>query len=278
MTVYADVLFLTNFVSAYIMLYLLGKIILKTKIKIWRLTLGGAVSAAMAAAVFILPLTKWQNGFIRLLSALLPIYIAFYDRKKQIIYQTVWLFVLSLIMVAIMIMLASFLIGGTGIWVRGGVVYVDLPHKIFIPAFAVSYIIAAVILRLFEKRSQRKLYIIEVSRNGIKITLTALFDSGNSLRDPMSGKCVSLIEWKYAKKLLRLDCDYSEIMTKASDLKLRAVPFKGAEGKRSIMFAFVADINISDAKIKTENTLLGIYNGSLSDKNEYNALLNSALL
>lgn len=278
MVIYADILFLINFVSAYIMLSLIGKFIVKSKIKIWRLCIASAVGGISAAIIFSWEIPIAISYFFRLLSALIMVFISFYEQKHHILSQILWLTALSGMMIAAMVMLTAVLGRTTGAIIRSGVVYFDLPQKVFIPLFVLSYILVTLFIKFLQRRRLKRLYIITVTYRGKKITVPALFDSGNLLREPVTGKAVSIIEWNRARELLDTECEFEELVENISDIKLWAVPYHSVGNKSGILLAFAADsLEIHEENRIVDNTLVGLYKGTLSDNNEYNALLNAAI-
>lgn len=279
MVIYADVLFLVNFISAYILLSLLGKFIIKSKIKIWRLCAAAAVGGIAAVIIFSREMPPAMSYLVRLLSAVIMVFTAFYEQKRQILNHIIWLVALSGMLIAAMVMLTMITRSAAGAVIKSGVVYFNLPYRIFLPMLALSYIAVTFFLKFMQIRRAKRLYTITITHSGKKITVTALFDSGNLLREPVTGKCVSLVEWNAAKQLFDEQCDYEELINHAGTMKLWAVPYHGVENRSGIIFAFLADsVVISEEHRVIEKTFIGLYSGRLSGNNEYNALLNSALL
>ena len=134
-------------------------------------------------------------------------------------------------------------------------------------------------MKIMRVRRAKQLYSITVTYNGKNISVTALFDSGNLLKEPVTGKGVSLIEWDIARALFDVDCSAEDIVKNVEGLKLYVVPYRTVGEKRGIIYAFCADsIEISDGNRLIVNALIGLYDGKLSEENEYNALLSAELI
>lgn len=279
MVIYADVLFLVNFVSAYMLLLLIGKLIIKSKVKILRLCIASFMGGAAAVVIFTLEISLALSYFLRIFSAFIMVFTAFFEQKRQIISQVLWLFAVSLMYISAMIFLTMLTGNTTGAVIKSGVVYFDMPHRIFLPLFVLSYITVTLLMKFLQYRRAKKCYIITISHIGRKVTVTALFDSGNRLREPVTGKCVSILEWDKAKELLGAEYEFSSLGEHAEEIKLWALPYRSVGNKSGIMPAFIAEkIEILEERKVIENTFIGICDIRLSVKNEYNALLNSALL
>lgn len=279
MVIYADVLFLANFISAYILLSLLGKFIVKSKIKIWRLCISSAVGAMTAVTIFTMDAPNGISYLIRALSAFIMVFISFYEKKRQILSELIWLAAVSAMLIAAMIILVMVTGRTVGAVVKSGVVYFDMPQKIFLPMLILSYVTVTLFMKITRARRAKQLYAVTVTHNGKNISVTALFDSGNLLREPVTGKGVSLVEWDTARKLFGVDCPVEDMVKNVDGIKLYVVPYRTVGEKRGIIYAFRADsIEIADGHRLIGNVLVGLYDGKLSEKNEYNALLSAELI
>ena len=127
-------------------------------------------------------------------------------------------------------------------------------------------------VKMFKNRKNKKYYILNVTHNDRTITVSALFDSGNLLKEPITGKYVSILEWETAKELFDIE-NYIE------DMKLWAVPFNSLGNSSDVLFAFLADeINIPEENKTIDKTFIGLYGSRLSNNEEYHALINAGLL
>ena len=279
MIVYADVLFLINFISSYIMLRLIERLILKRHLKPFRIIIAAAVGGIASVIVFCADIPSALLLPIKTLSAVIMVFTAFFTRGGHIPHTVLWLFALSGMTVAAAIMFAMLLGGATGVLVKCGTIYFDLPPGVFLPLFILSYAAAALFMKILQNRRAKRRYSVTISYGGKKITVPALFDSGNLLRDPLSGKSVSVLEWDKARELIGADYGYDALLEHTDDMIVRAVPYRGINGSDGIIYAFTADeMEIPEERKSAANILIGLYNGRLSPDGEYNALINSALL
>ena len=74
MIIYADVLFIINFITSYIILFILGKIIIKVKIKKIRLAISSVVGGVAAVVVFSLELPVLVMQIIRVVSSFFMVF------------------------------------------------------------------------------------------------------------------------------------------------------------------------------------------------------------
>lgn len=279
MVIYADVVFAVNFVSSYIMLYILGKVINRVKIRKKRLIAASVIGGIFAAVVFCTEIPVYFSYIIRIASVCLMIIISFFEQRKCVAAQLAWFTVMTCVMVFSMLALASVLKNAVGAVIKAGIVYIDIPLNIFIPAFILSYAIMILLVKAFKNRQNKRYYIMSVTHNDKTVTVTALFDSGNLLKEPITGKEVSLLEWDEAKKLFCAEYDFDDIEKHIEEMKLWVIPFHSVDNPSGILFAFLADgVVIEDAKKDVGRTFIGIYGGRLSKNEEYHALINAGLL
>ena len=106
--------------------------------------------------------------------------------------------------------------------------------------------------------------------HGRILRLRGLRDTGNSLRDPIFGKPVSLLH----RGLLEALCGTEEIL-------YYPVPYRSVGKENGLLPAFYADflqIETEDGSVlRTERPLLGVTKEPLSSKNEYDILLHPDL-
>lgn len=279
MVVYADTVFLINFVSAYIMLYILGLFINKTSPKKKRLLFASAAGGITATAIFCIEMPVFLTYVLRLMAVFLMLLITFFELRKHILNQFAWFLMLSGIITFSMVFIVSLASKPLQIVTKAGIIYFDIPPEIFLILLIISYLIMVLFIRMFKNRKNKKYYTMSVTHNDKTITVTALFDSGNLLKEPITGKYVSVLEWESVKKLFDLNCDFSEITNHAEEMKLWAVPFKSLGNQSGILFAFLADrIEIPEEKKCHEKSFVGIYDKPLSRNSEYHALINAGLL
>ena len=279
MVIYADVIFIINFISVYIMLYILGKVINKVRIRKKKLILASILGAAGAAVVFCIEISAALSWIIRILSVFAMIFISFFEQRKQLANQFLWFVLMSGIMIFSMILITAVIKNTVRVVIKSGIVYFDIPPKIFLFTFALSYFLMIFFVKVFKNRKNKKYYIMNVTHNDKTITVTALFDSGNLLKEPVTGKYVSIIEWDFVRKLFAAEYGFSEIIDHAEEMKLWVIPFNSLGNSSGTLFAFLADnITIPEEKKTIDKTFIGIYGGELSKNNEYHALINAGLL
>lgn len=111
-------------------------------------------------------------------------------------------------------------------------------------------------------------------RGNTRVHLTALRDSGNTLRDPVSGQAVVTVYWRAARALLPGDVRQEELAAPAAlALRLRAlsprlIPYR-AVGVEGLLLAIVCEITLNH---KTTTGLVAFSPTPVSDAGAYEAL------
>ncbi len=279
MVIYADEIFLINTVAAYILLYVLGACINKIKIRKRRLIFASIVNGITSVIIFTSEIPLYMSHLLRGLSVFTAIAISFFELRRQMLKQIIWFLFLSGIITCSMIFILSMFSGPVGMIIKSGTVYFDIPPLIFVISLVVSYVIMFLLIKMFKNRKNKRYYIMTLTHNDKTVTLTALFDSGNLLKEPITGKYVTIVEWEKVKELFGADYDFSDIEKYAEELKLWVVPFRTIGKPDGILYAFMADsLSIPEEKRTAKRAFIGIYDKKLSANREYSALLSADLI
>ena len=203
MTVYADVVFIANFISTTA-LFSGYSAVFGGVIKPLRLILSGAVSGAYAVceAVFLLP------HIMRIAVLFLLTAIAF-GRKEVLLNTARFALVAACIEVLFMLIMG---IMGQNAFITDGSVTVFCGGLVGIMVYFLSYPLLILIKLYAKKRAGEKH--AEFVINGQKITLRLLYDSGNLL--VYKGVSVAVISWDSIKDLFS-DMDFDEFLITSED-------------------------------------------------------------
>ena len=100
--------------------------------------------------------------------------------------------------------------------------------------------------RLLAVRARNEIYSVEIEYKSNKVNVQAIIDSGNYLREPISGIGVLLINCEYGKKLFN-DNEYDVLLNGTSSLPLpgmRLCPIQTASGKSELLCVKVDRIKL----------------------------------
>jgi stage II sporulation protein GA (sporulation sigma-E factor processing peptidase) len=203
---YVEDLLALNFMVNTFLLCLTARLAGRT-MKFSRLLAGGLLAALYSLVVF-LPAAEAAFSLAAKLAASLLI-TAFTFRPHRII---------ELLRLCGIFFLASFFLGGavfalhfissTPAVVRGGVFYLAPPKPgVILAGVLVTFSLVAGVWHFSErKRQQRDISFTLLVENGNgKVTVPAIVDTGNSLRDPFSGRPLCIVSYHALAPLLPLE-------------------------------------------------------------------------
>lgn len=291
MTIYIDVVLIENLIMNFIILLATG-IILKEKIKTVRLLLASLLGAVYSVISYMSILEIYSSMILKIILSIVIVYIAFNPQSIKKMWKDILLFYLT-----------SFVFGGAAF----ALIYIVKPQEIlmknglFLGTYALKTIMLGAIIAFIiiitaftivrTKITKKDMFCeVKIQINGKKIETTAMLDTGNLLKEPITNTPVIVVE-----HTLLYDCIPKEILNHLDELlggefdnipekikeeymaKLKFIPFSSL-GKQNGMLLGIKAENIIIKDTEKENIIVGIYNKSLTKRGEYRALLGIELL
>ncbi|MCD8239048.1 MAG: sigma-E processing peptidase SpoIIGA [Clostridiales bacterium] len=277
MTVYADILFLINFVMIFLILFFL-RMFFKRKKSLWFCVFSAALASIFYELVmFFKPLAVFRNaaGFEALV--FLTAFLAYLPKSLKEAVKDWGL-----------VNLTCFGLGGvcSGVYfcITSGVLSEQGNMRVSLPLLGAccvfSYILIRLGVKLYENRlvRGREYFEVEVILGGRKACFKALGDTGNVLRDPLNGRGVIVGELEALKEILPnwdvLKNDpwqYAE--RQRGKLNLSLVPFRSLGAKDGILLCFLPDEIMIDGE-PVYNAEIGLSPNRLSSDGSFKGLLN----
>ena len=195
--IYVDVLFFTNFLMDYALLYLSAKII-KRKLKFRRHFLSATLGALLGVFSFFIPLSAFWNNSLKITVGVLMTLIAFGPRSiiSAIKLSSVF-FALCLCCggLTLSLLYCTNLGARLGTVVSGGTIYLNIPIYKILLCCTLCYGLIASFLTISKKYRNQAEFLCDVTiyHKGKSVQLKALFDSGNTLFEPVSGLSVLVV-------------------------------------------------------------------------------------
>lgn len=271
MKIYLDLVFLQNFFLDYLLLTATGKL-MQRQGKGLRLMAASLLGSGVTVLYYLLggflpPDKTIVNCLIQMLGVLLAycmLVIAF--RPLKGIERVLYVFVLYSL---------SFAMEGILSWLQGrfpALVHNRFGFLTFLGAAWFGSLFLKQFIAIIRERSIEKQYhcpvMIEVAGHMAKGR--GLLDSGNSLVEPISARPVVIVEQKF------LQDNGISIPTEG----YFAIPYHAVGCERGILKGFQADemhIIKPDGEKILKKVMLGVYEGSLSTRDEYQVLLHPKL-
>lgn len=285
MTLYVDIVFLENVFMNSIILLATG-VILKDKTRIIRNLISSSIGAVYAIIIYTSHIEIYSNIFLKIMLSLVIVYIAFKPQNTK-----------SLLKHLIIFYLTSFTFGGVAfallyfvrpqdILIQNGVLIGTYPIKMILIGGIVGFVIITISFKNIKGKLKREDIYCNVKLNVEEKTkiITALIDTGNFLKDPITKIPVIVAERESLKGLFpdEILFNTSKIINGGSiDLgeyasKVRVIPFKSLGKDNGLLLGIKIDeayIEYQDNVYEIKNVIIGIYNGILSRSRKYVGLV-----
>jgi len=123
-----------------------------------------------------------------------------------------------------------------------------------------------VLIRFLQKRKENPFCTVILQGESEELQITALIDTGNGLREPVSGRSVSILEEEVFRKM----------KDRLLPEKLKVIPYHSMGKTHGIMMG----MEVSNIKIRTDDWekelpegILAMYQGRLSESGSYQMIL-----
>jgi len=296
MTIYLDVVLIENLCMNYIILFATGYI-LKIKLKHIRLIISALIGGIYSILAYTQILAAYSNIFMKLILSVVMVYIAYNPKNIKLLSKQILIFYLT-----------SFVFGGTAfallyfvkpqdILMKDGVFIGTYPLKIALLGGIVGFTITVIAFKVVKKRiSKNDMFCeIEIFFGEKNVKTTAMLDTGNMLKDPITRMPVIVVEKDILYKIIPykildnlekiiggdIPDDFYEQINVEYVSKFRVIPFSSLGKQNGLLLGFKASkviTYIDSNEEELENVIIGIYDKKLSKKDKYNALLGLEIL
>ncbi len=284
--VYIDVVFLMNLTLDFIVIKITGSIA-KRKSTLLRSIFASVLSSSVLCFICIFnTLVLFKYYFIAMFIMNLATVFAVFYRKKTKIYE--------IIRLTVIYYLVSFVLGGiiNLICANTAVGYYlfTVPWWGVCLVGVICLIIIKPIMMYIEKRRDNKsiYYEVEIYLGGKMVKVNGLLDTGNHLREPVSGKAVcvaelSAVEELFSEEFVSAVREYYKKGTIGTGLYLengiRMVPFRavGTPESKLLVAVTVAYMRVKNELVEQEDkdAYIALYDGELASNGSYRLLLHS---
>ena len=293
MTVYLDIILIENICMNYIILLATG-LILKNKISNLRLFLSSLLGSIYAVCSYITKLEIYSTIIMKLLLSIAMIYLSFNSKNiKQLLKQLVIFYLTSFAFGGCAFALLYF-IRPQDILMKNGVYIGTYPLKIALLGGIVGFVIINISFKIIKNKLNKKNMFcdIEIYLNEKVVTVHALIDTGNLLKEPITGNAVIVVEKERLYNLIpnKILDNVEQIMYGTEKIenieseyisKLRLIPFSSLGTPNGMLIGTKVDkikIEFEEEEIESTDVIVGIYNKSLTKNGLYNALIGLDLL
>ena len=289
MTIYIDIIIVENLIMNYIILYATG-LISKSKKSYIRIFLASLIGAIYATLEYVLKVNIYSNIILKTILSIIIVYVAFYPQDVKKMCKQLLLFYVTTFTFGGIATYLIYVLKPQNIIIKNGMYVGTYVLKVIFIGAIVGTIILVTAFKMAKNKLTKKDMIckVKIKLNGKEETLEAMVDTGNMLKEPITGTPVVVVERTSLYELLPkeilnntesiLGGDFEKIPEEIKNEyvpKLKLIPFASL-GKQNGMLVGIKPEKIEVINEQTEeekNAIIGIYNKSLTKKGEYKALI-----
>ncbi len=276
--IYADTLFLINFIINYLILFASGHMV-SLYIRRLRLALSAALGAVYSVLNFIFPL--FSSLPLKALLCVMMVLIAFGFKKELFLKSFLSFFAMSLSFGGAVFFAANFLSVGS-FSISDGVYYINLPAHILLLCAGGAYLLLSLIFKGSSGSAARKLCKVKIEGEE-SFTLSALQDTGNSLKAPGTNAPVVISDYAHLRAAFPprareiLDSAKSEnlflLLPELSEFSsFRLLSYRTLSCNFSLLLAY-RPLAVSIDGRRYRDALIAICDEALCETNAYSALI-----
>lgn len=289
MTIYIDIIIVENLIMNYIILYATG-LISKSKKSYLRMFWASLIGAIYATLEYVLKVNIYSNIILKTILSIIIVYVAFYPQNAKKMCKQLVLFYVTTFTFGGIATYLIYVLKPQNIIIKNGMYVGTYVLKVIFIGAIVGTIILAIAFKMAKNKLTKKNMIckVKIKLNGKEETVEAMVDTGNMLKEPITGTPVVVVERTSLYELLPkeilnntesiLGGDFEKIPEEIKNEyvpKLKLIPFASL-GKQNGMLVGIKPEKIEVINEQTEeekNAIIGIYNKSLTKRGEYKALI-----
>ncbi len=295
MTIYIDIVLIENVIMNFIILLATG-LILKEKMKTTRLFLASLLGAIYSVISYWSILEIYSSIILKIILSIVIIYIAFNPQNIKKLWKDILIFYLTSFVFGGAAFALIYIVRPQDILMKNGLFLGTYPLKTIILGAVIAFVIIMTAFTVVKSKITKKDMFckVEMQLNEKIIKTTAMIDTGNLLKEPITNTPVIVVE-----HTLLYDCMPKEILNHLDELlggefknipqeikenymtRLRFIPFSSLGKQNGMLLGIKAEyvkIKAENKEEKRNDVILGMYNKSLTKRGEYRALMGIELL
>ena len=290
MSIYIDIILIENLIMNYIILYATA-IISKNKVYHLRKILASLIGAIYVIIQYISKLNIYSNIIIKIILSIIIVIVAFKSQNFKSMFKQLILFYVTTFTFGGVATYLIYVIKPTNIIIKNGMYVGTYILKVIFIGAIIGSIILIIAFKMTKNKITKKDMIcqIKIRLNKKEKTINAMVDTGNMLKEPITGNPVVVVEKSVLYDLMPKDIlnniesilggDFekiSEDIKKEYIPKLKIIPFSSLGKQNGMLLGIKPEkIIIINEQIKEEreDAIIGIYSKSLTKRGEYNALI-----
>ncbi|MBM7614580.1 sigma-E processing peptidase SpoIIGA [Alkaliphilus hydrothermalis] len=296
MIVYAEYVFLENFIMNFIILSLTAKFG-KVESRKLRLVLASSMGALYAFILFFPSLHFMYSMLMKVACSMLIIIVGFSPYRFRDFFRLLGIFYLITLIFGGAAFALFYFTSFNGI-ISNGIFYTtNISLKNIMLSCGFAYMLVNFCWGYIQKQlSREKIYTnVKIEMNGELVELKGLVDTGNSLKDPITSYPVMIVEYDAVLKLFPEYLKNAFIGSKFPNFdeitmllhntpwmtRLRFIPFQALGTENGMLVGFKPDSVVIERESDLKNVqeiIIAIYSKRLSKTGDYRALLHPDLV
>ena len=295
MIIYLDVVLIENLIMNSIIMYATA-IIMKLKIKHINIIISSTIGAIYSIMTYVSELQIYSNLIIKVILSIIMVYIAYKPQSIKILLKQLLIFYLTSFLFGGVAFALIYIVKPQDILMKNGLFLGTYPLKtVFLSAIIASIVVILGFKIVKSKISKKDMYCdIKIRLNGKEVQTKAMVDTGNFLKDPITGYPVIVVESTLLENIIPTELllnsekiiggDFKSVNKDIRDTymnKLKLIPYTSLGKQNGMLLGIKADdieiIKDEQKEIK-QNVIVGIYNKSLTKRGDYRALIGIELI
>lgn len=273
-TVYIDILFLVNLIIDYFLISAVSSL-RRLKINRLRQLLSAAFGGLYSCLAFFPTLSPLYSVIGKIVVSAVMTLIAFPIKTAKNLFLNFACLHIASALFAGLVMGTELLFSPKNMLISNGEIYINISAFTLIIFAAAAYLLMLLFSRVFKLRRGEELSELRITFMGKTAQMTALFDSGNRLTDPLTGAKVIVVSLESVKTLVPRHVfsnngDISLAEGTSIEHRVCAVPFSALSGK-GVLPAFRPDKVEINGKEIYEKTVIAVKDGTINEN--YQALV-----
>lgn len=296
MTVYLDIVFVENILMNYIIIFATC-VVLKSECKKFRMFIASCVGAVYTVVMYLNIIPIYSNFFMKFILSIAIVYISFKPKSfKRLLKDLVVFYLVSFAFGGCVFALMYFFKPQMA-EIRNGVFVGSYPIKVALVGALIAFVIVQISFKLVKSKLCKKdvIYKVQLIIEDKAIDIQALLDTGNLLKDPITGFPVIIVErtclttvisekiLNNIDKILGGDIDdlTKDVEFNQTISRFRMIPFSSLGKQNGLLLGIKVDsvkVILDEKIVEVNNAIIGIYDKSFTKNGAYTAIFGLDML
>lgn len=265
-------------------------IMLKIKPSIIRILTSGTIGSLYAMIIYVTQFKIYESIITKIILSVIMVYIAFNPQNIKKLCKQILIFYLTSFIFGGVALYLIYFIKPQNVLIKNGLFAGKYVLKVILFGAIVAFVIIKLSIKIIKTKIQPKdMYCkVKLKINGKEIQTTAMIDTGNLVREPITNIPVIIVESSLMYDILPKEIinnlenilggnlnDIPEEIRNIYIPKLRWIPYKSLGKENGMLLGIKIDgMEVEKEEIhKVQNVIVGIYDKSLTKRGEYRALV-----